>query len=243
MFCRITRHLCASVALLFLAGLCLAQEIVATPKHADGVYKSGETIQWHVAVQGDGAAAITQVHYVLKKGGLNPIREGTLDVGNGGGDLQISLDEPGTILGEISLKLPDKEGKKDKEVKQLVGAVVDPSKIQPSMPRPADFDAFWKEKIAELQAIPANPSVEAADCDKPNVEYYKVQLDNIRGTHVYGQLAKPKREGKFPAMLLVCLGGRLSAAEIQRRRSRRVGLAGPEHHGPRLALRSASRIL
>ena len=38
---------------------------------------------------------------------------------------------------------------------------------------------------------------------KPGVEYFKVQLDNIRGTHVYGQLAKPKKEGKFPALLIV----------------------------------------
>ena len=72
---------------------------------------------------------------------------------------------------------------------------------------PADFDAFWAAKIEELQSVPINPAIEPADSDNAAVEYYKVRLDNIRGTHVYGQLAKPKREGKFPAMLIVPWAG------------------------------------
>ena len=197
----IVRQIWGFAGLLLLASLGLAQEIVATPQKADGVYDVGEKIQWHVEVQGNGAPAVTEAQFVLKKGGLTVMREGTIDLSTGSGDLQTSLDEPGTILGEIKVKLPDKE------LKRLVGAVVAPAKIQPSAPRPADFDAFWSAKIEELQAVPVNPTVEPADSGNPAIEYYKVQLDNIRGTHVYGQLAKPKREGKFPAMLLVAWAG------------------------------------
>jgi len=35
------------------------------------------------------------------------------------------------------------------------------------------------------------------------VEYATVKMDNIGGSHVYGQLAKPAREGKFPALLIM----------------------------------------
>ena len=39
------------------------------------------------------------------------------------------------------------------------------------------------------------------------IEYYKVTLDNIDGTHVQGQLAKPAKEGKFPAILQLQYAG------------------------------------
>jgi len=39
------------------------------------------------------------------------------------------------------------------------------------------------------------------------VDYYKVTLDNIRGTHVQGQLARPTAGDKFPAMLILQSAG------------------------------------
>ncbi len=40
-----------------------------------------------------------------------------------------------------------------------------------------------------------------------SVEYFKIEMDNINGSHIYGQLARPKREGKFPAPLIVQWAG------------------------------------
>ena len=71
--------------------------------------------------------------------------------------LETSLDEPGTILAEIKTKIGGKD------VKTLAGAAIAPEKIAPSAPRPDDFDAFWKAKVEQLNAIPVNPVVEAAD--------------------------------------------------------------------------------
>ena len=197
----IARQVWGLVAILLLAGLGLAQEIVATPQKAGGVYEVGEKIQWRVEVTGNVTPPVTEAQFVLKKGGLTVMREGTIDLTSGSGELQTTLDAPGTVLAEIKVKLPNKE------LKRLVGAAVEPQKIQPSAPRPADFDAFWTAKIEELQAVPANPTLEPADSGNAAVDYCKVQLDNIRGTHIYGQLAKPKREGKFPAMLIVPWAG------------------------------------
>ena len=131
------------------------------------------------------------------------MREGTIDLSSGSGELQTSLDEPGTILAEIKVKLPGT----DKELKRLAGAAVASKDIQPSAARPADFDAFWAAKIEELQAVPMNAVLEPADSGNPAIEYDKVRMDNIRGTHIYGQFAKPKREGKFPALLIVQWAG------------------------------------
>ena len=79
--------------------------------------------------------------------------------------------------------------------------------FKPSAPRPNDFDAFWETKINELKTVPANPQLEPADAGKPGVNYWKITLDNIKGTHIQGQLARPAKGTKFPALLIVQWAG------------------------------------
>lgn len=192
-----------STALGLLLGLSasLAQEIVVTQTHTNGVYALGEKIQWRVEVRNDAESKISQLRYVMKKGGFTQMNAGKLELSSGKGSLEASLDEPNTILVELEADL---NGKK---IKALAGAAIAPEKIQISAPKPDDFDAFWAGKLAELAKIPANPALETADSEKPTVDYWKIQMDNIHGSHIYGQLAKPKREGKFPAMLIVQWAG------------------------------------
>ena len=188
-------------ASVLAATACLGQEIILTPQKSNGVYEVGEKIQWRVELRGDSAASVTNLHYVLKKGGWTVMREGQINLAAGAGMLEAQLDEPGTILAEVEASLPARK------IKALGGAVAAPEKIRPSASPPADFDAFWTGKIAELVAVPPHPVLEPAESDKAAVEYYKIQMDNIRGSHIYGQLAKPKREGKFPAILIVQWAG------------------------------------
>jgi cephalosporin-C deacetylase-like acetyl esterase len=186
---------------LFLIGQCPAQEIIATPKHANGVYAVGEPIEWRVAVNNAAAAPVAQIRYVLKEGGLTVVKKGALSVSSGVALLRTKLDAPNSVLVELTAKVGGKE------VKTLVGAVAAPRQIPLSAPRPADFDAFWDKQIEQLKAIAPNAVVERGDAGKPGVDYCKVTLDNIRGSHVYGQLARPHRPGKFPAILLVQYAG------------------------------------
>ncbi len=187
------------VCLVYLTAVAAAQQIVVTPKNVSGVYELGQTVEWRVEVKG--AVPTTQASYVLKKGGLTVMKQGTLDLAAGPAVLQATLEEPGTVLAEIRTKV----GEKDLSV--AAGAVVAPEKIKPSAPPPEDFDAFWKSKLEELSAVPANAKLEAGESGKASVDYFKVQMDNIRGTHIYGQLAKPKKDGKFPALLVVQWAG------------------------------------
>ena len=44
--------------------------------------------------------------------------------------------------------------------------------------------------------------LEAGESGKEDVEYSTITMDNINGAHIHGQLAKPKKEGKFPGLLI-----------------------------------------
>ncbi len=85
----------------------------------------------------------------------------------------------------------------------VFGAAVAPRKLQPVAPKPGDFDAFWKAKIAGLEAIPENAVLTPGESYSPDVDYATIQMDHVNGTHVYGQLAKPKTPGKHPAILVL----------------------------------------
>jgi cephalosporin-C deacetylase len=195
---------------MFIAALCLflsaaaGQELLVAPENGKGVYQSGETIRWSVQVK-DGEA--TEAAFVLKKGGFVELSKGKTALAGGKGTIEAKLDEPGWLLAEVSVKTT-----KDKQLKALGGALVAPEKIRPAAPRPDDFDTFWGAKLKDLAAVPANVKIEVGDAGKPNVEYSKITMDNIRGAHIRGQLARPKpaqdkQDKKYPAMLIVQWAG------------------------------------
>jgi cephalosporin-C deacetylase len=91
--------------------------------------------------------------------------------------------------------------------KVTAGVVADPEQIQPAATCPNDFDAFWKSKLDELAAVPANAHLEPGESGNANVSYWKITMDNVRGTHIHGQLARPTAGEKFPAMLILQWAG------------------------------------
>lgn len=190
-----TFSVCFVTALLMVTGA-FSQNIAATPLHADGIYAAGEKVGWTLSVPG-----AKSIHAVVKENDAKTLWSGDIPLTDGGGTLTTSLPEPGMLYVELSAAV---NGKTEK---RAVGAAVDPFRIAPSAPRPADFASFWQAKIKALHAIPPNPVLTPADSGDPNVEYALLTLDNINGAHVYGQLAKPKRPGKFPALLIVQWAG------------------------------------
>jgi cephalosporin-C deacetylase len=87
-----------------------------------------------------------------------------------------------------------------------VGAAVDPLHIAMDTPRPADFDAFWNGKLAEQAKIPINPVLTPVQTDVSGVEMSIVNLDAL-GSHAHAYVAKPAREGKFPALIQLQYAG------------------------------------
>jgi cephalosporin-C deacetylase len=173
-------------------------QVVIVADHTNGVYAMGHVIRWRVELKGDALTNGVPVKYAVKKGGLTILQEGRLEFTNEVADVAITPREPGTFLFEV--KLPQQDGKKPKF---LAGAVVAPAAVRPSALPPKDFDAFWKAKLDELSEVPLNLELTGADGGKPGVDYWKVIMGNIRGTHIRGQLARPRSGEKFPAMLIL----------------------------------------
>lgn len=197
------RNVAAFTAVALFAALpSWAQTVTVSPSQPNGIYASGEKIVWNLKVADDPMNTVKSVHYKVKRGGGNVVAEGDAPVTNGAAQIETTQTEPLAYLVEVTT--PGADGK---EIKVFGGAALDPKKIAPSVPRPADFDAFWKAKLATLATIPMNPVLETADAGKEGVEYAKVTLDNINGTKVRGQLARPKTGTKFPAILLLQYAG------------------------------------
>ncbi|HEY3740578.1 MAG TPA: acetylxylan esterase [Bryobacteraceae bacterium] len=175
-----------------------AQELSYTPYHANGTYDVGEKAGWTLALAGT-PAAITRYDYVVKRNNFDVIETGTIDLASGSAKIEATLDEPGMLYVELS---PSDPGAADAEKKKIhLGAAIAPWKLKPSAPKPADFDAFWAEKLAELNKIPMDPVLTPVETKTAGVELYTVKLASV-GSHVQGYLAKPAREGKFPALVI-----------------------------------------
>ena len=194
-----SRSLFAIASCFLLSAGSRGQELLVVPDNPQGIYQPGQTIRWKVRVKG---ADVSEAAFLLKKGGLTEVTKGKVALSDGQGQIEAKLNEPGWFLVEVNIK-PDP----NKKITTLGGALVAPEKIQPALPRPDDFDAFWEAKLKDLAGVATNPKLEAADSGRPNVDYFKITMDNIRGSHIRGQLARPKKGDKFPAVLIVQWAG------------------------------------
>ena len=87
-----------------------------------------------------------------------------------------------------------------------IGAAVAPTRIGLSTPRPDDFDAFWDSKLAAQTKVPINPFLTPVQTNVPGVEMSIFVLDAL-GSQAHGYLAKPAKEGKFPALIRLQYAG------------------------------------
>jgi cephalosporin-C deacetylase len=174
-----------------LAAASHAADFTLAPLNPGGIYKLGESAGWTVSPSGAPVGGYT---YELRKNNLDVLKSGTLDL-SATSVIDVRLNEPAMLFLEI--KGPAAEAKPT-----VAGAAVAPEKLQPSIPKPRDFDRFWAEKIARLQQTPMNVELTPKDSGRPDVEYYILKMDHLDGKHIYGQLARPKRTGKFPGIAI-----------------------------------------
>ncbi|HXG92023.1 MAG TPA: acetylxylan esterase [Blastocatellia bacterium] len=192
------RHFVAAVAAAFIllstASLCSAQQPTLTPYKASGIYSIGEKVGWTVTLP-KGASPTGDYTYTAKKNNQDVIKTGRLDFSSGRATIEMTLNEPAMVYVQISP--PPSSGK---EI--IVGAAVAPEKLKPSVPRPKDFNRFWESKIKMLKAIPEDAVLTPKESGKPDIEYAIIRMNNINGAHIYGQIARPKKPGKFPALVI-----------------------------------------
>ncbi len=170
-----------------------AQPLVV-PFRASGVYTPGGRAGWNVRLPIGAAAPRGKFAYTIKTNNQDVVRSGELDLSAGWSSVDVILRQPAMLY----MELTPPGGKP-----QAYGASISPTQLRPVVPKPKDFDAFWTGKLAELRRIPENPVLTPGESYKPEVEFSTIRMDHVNGTGVYGHLAKPKRSGKFPAMLVL----------------------------------------
>jgi len=188
----------AAFVFLIAAPFCAAQQPTIAPFKSSGIYGVGELVGWSFSLP-QGAAPNGDYTYIIKKNNYDVIRTGKLDLSKGRDTIEVRLPEPAMVYVQISTPGgPDTQSGGS----IALGAAVAPEKLEPSAPRPADFDSFWDSKIKMLKAIPENAVLTPSESGLADIDYATIRMDHINGMHVYGQLAKPKREGKFPALVI-----------------------------------------
>ena len=131
------------------------------------------------------------------------LKSGILDLSRGTATLEIVVNEPSMVYVQVT---PEGEQPPPADAAQRkpyasVGAAVAPDRLQPSVPRPADFDDFWAAKLKAQRELPMNPVLTPVASDVPGVDVSTVRLDSL-GSHMQGYVAKPQREGRFPALVI-----------------------------------------
>ena len=196
--------------------------IVATPLKATGIYVAGEKAGWTITPAPGATPSAGEFTYTVKTNNAATIKTGTFSLASGQASIEIVQNDPAMLYVQITAPSAAPtpaaaptdgsapagarrggggRGGRGGGAALALGAAIAPTKIQPAVPRPADFDAFWDGKLAELAKIPINPALTPVPAGKDGIELYTVLLDSV-GSHVQGYLAKPAREGKFPVLIM-----------------------------------------
>jgi len=211
----------------------IPQQLTFAPYHASGIYQIGETVGWTVT-PGPAEPAYS-FKWTIRRNNADVLKEGKLDLSSGKDKIEITGDQPEMIyvaIEPVAKLVPEApapaapatpaappagagRGNPNGYVGgntgrnnglYAVGAAVAPAKIGLATPRPADFDSFWEGKLAAQEKIPIHPVLTAAQTDVQGVEMSTFVLDAL-GSHAQGYLAKPAKEGKFPALILLQYAG------------------------------------
>jgi cephalosporin-C deacetylase len=199
-------HRCRALAALLvlaLAGVPLAgaradDPLVIVPHNPTGIYHPGATVGWTVWSRGSTETRGGHAYEITRDWGV-VLQSGRIDLGSGPAVLETRLSEPAMIHLDITTG--------DGGTPVRAAAAMAPWALEPSVPEPPDFDAFWERQIARLRSVPGDSALTPEPGGREDVDYATVRLGNVGGAHVYGQLAHPARPGAFPAMLVLQWAG------------------------------------
>ncbi len=185
-----------------------AQELIFKPFHQNGIYAVGEKAGWTVTLPQD-ATSISDYTYIIKKNNIDIIAAGALDLKHGSATIETALGEPAMLYVEVKTDAPPTPPAQGPNTTPVVakdtaihlGAAIAPFAVAALGSASCRFRRFWDAKLKALAAIPINPVLTPTQTDKPGVELYTVKLNSL-GSHVQGYLAKPAKEGKFPALVI-----------------------------------------
>ncbi len=205
------QRLCLAIALLAIAPAALhaaapAYQLKVVTDREDALYKAGEEAQFVITVTKDGEPVEEgDISFTVDDFIAPVLPESTFPKGNlalNGDPLAVSVtsDGPGFLRCQVSFTPP-----KGKALRSVAGAGFSPLKIEPSLPVPDDFDAFWTTQKKKLAELPLEPKLTPVEQSNSDIECFDVQIPCLGGAPVSGYFGLPKNaEAKsLPAILWV----------------------------------------
>ena len=204
------KWLCLCVCLL--AAMLAAEELQYSdykfdfkPDKADAIYRCGEEIRFtgNVLVKGKTPENMTVLCRILRDGLRTPVVSKKVVVSDKPIEFIAKLDKPGWV--QLQVHVLDEKGaqlrmmgpkKRITAVYGGTGALVEPEKITAGGPEPADFDAFWAAKRAELDKVPvkelAKVEIPLPGKEAKTIACYDVKIACAGGKPVSGYLCIPR---------------------------------------------------
>lgn len=199
------RFICVLALLTFASSIfCSAQtgqsvKVIVAPDHLDWTYKTGEKVKFTIIVIKNGNP-LPDAHIVYEIGPerMDATKIDSLTLKNGKVEIEGgTLKAPGFLRCIVTA---DVDGFK---YRNLATAGFNPSEIKPTVILPADFDVFWTKAKQELSKVPMDARMRLVpERCTGNVNVYEVNLGNINNSRLYGIACIPKKEGKYPAIML-----------------------------------------
>lgn len=174
--------------------------LTVTPDRAAALYQAGEPVTFKVLLTLDKQPVPeAEVQWTLTKDGMPPTTSGKAKLVNGTATVTGKLDEPGFLSCRVTFTGPEK-----KAWTSLGGAGIDPTKIKPSQPVPADFDEFWAAQKKLLAAVPVNARLTPVKSPLIGLAAFDLQADSV-GAPVSGYFVTPEKAPakSLPIILLV----------------------------------------
>lgn len=178
-------------------------QLVAEP--AEAIYEAGETARLIVSVTRDGKpvneGTVSYVvdDFITEAPPQRDYPRGELDLSSSTA-VTFSSQQPGFLRCRVSFRTPEK-----KTITATAAAAFSPTKIEPSLPVPDDFDAFWAEQKRQLAAVPLDAKLTPVAHSDSSVTCFDVQVTCVGDVPVSGYLAKPvdAKPKSLPAVLWV----------------------------------------
>jgi len=163
------------------------------------MYKTGEKVKFSVTVLKNGnPLPNTKIVYEFGPERMNPTKTDSITLTNGKFDIDGgTLKEPGFLRCIVTATVDGFT------YRNLATAGFNPPGIQPTVTLPTDFNNFWDKAKQDLAKVPMDARMRLLpDRCTGNVNVYEVNLGNINNSRLYGIACIPKKEGKYPAIMI-----------------------------------------
>lgn len=174
-------------------------QVLITPDQPDWLYKTGDRPEFSVSVRKHQVPLTgIQVNYEYGPEMMDPEKTGSEILKKASFEVKMpSVKTPGFYRFTAWVTV---DGKR---YSSFTTVGVSPERIEPTVSLPADFREFWNNAMESLKKVPVAPVLTLMpERSTDLVEVYHVRLDNVNGK-VYGILCKPRKPGRYPAVLHV----------------------------------------